>query len=132
MKINQLFKNSIPYELLLRLITCFGYTNIDDDYSFSKNDLDRIDSLSKLNEIRNELMKFYLPCKAKVYFHDLDNNKIITIFRQILRLHNLLLISKQKYIKQKKTTFYYIKKNINEKNIHHVKIDNETKIISFI
>jgi len=131
MKINQLFKNYIPYELLIKLVNCFGYTDIDNDYSFSKNELDNLNSVSKVNEIKDELMKFYLPCKVKVYFNDLDSNKIITILRQVLRLHNLSLFSKQKYIKQKKITYYYIEKNIHEKK-NHVKIDNETKIISFV
>ena len=131
MKINQLFKNLIPYELLLKLILCFGYTSIDDDYSFCKNDLEELNSLEKINEIKDELLKFYLQCKAKIYLNKLDYNKIITIFRQILRLHNLILVSKQKYIKQKKTTFYFIQKKIHDKNQYYFKIDNEIKIINF-
>lgn len=131
MKINQLFKNYVPHEILIKLLNCFGYTDINDEYSFSKNELDNLNSIEKVNELKDDLIKFYLPCKVKVYFTDLDNNKIITILRQILRLHNLSLLSKQKYIKQKKITYYYIEKNSHEKN-NHVKIDNEHKIISFV
>lgn len=133
MKINQLFKTTIPDELLTKIIKCFGYNNINDDYSFCKVDIEKNNTIIKLNELKDEIIKYYLPCKAKIYLGFNDINKSITILRQVLRLHGLILTSKQKYIKQKKTTLYSIQKNIiYDKNQQNIKIDNETKIISFI
>lgn len=134
MKINQLFKSQIQDELLFKILICFGFNSTDDEHSFSKIDLEKLHTIDKVNDLKEEISKHYLPCKAKIYIDTLDINKCITILRQILRLHGQQLISKQKYIKQKKTTIYYIKKfNDDNKNINNIKIDNkESTIINFI
>jgi hypothetical protein len=106
MKINQLFKSHIPEETVAKVIDCFGYRNFDDDHSFCKSDLIRYSTVEKMNAIKDEIGNHYLPCKARLYLDDLDENKCITILRQILRLQGLSLLSKQKYIKQKKCTIY--------------------------
>lgn len=136
MKINQLFKNTIPYELLIKIINSFGYNNINDVYSFCKTDLENIFIIDKLNEFKDEISKYYLPCKSKIYLNELNINKSITLLRQVLRVYGLKLVSKQKYIKQKKTTIYYIHKNNegeDDKNLQNIKIiNNEKKTIIFI
>jgi hypothetical protein len=131
MKINQLFKTPINDELLVKILICFGFNSTDDEYSFSKIDLEKNYTIDKLNYLKDEISKHYLPCKAKIYIDSLDINKCITILRQILRLHGQLLISKQKYIKQKKTTIYYIKKKNDDIKNNNIKIENESTIINF-
>lgn len=135
MKINQLFKTPIPEELLINLLKCFGYDdlNFNEERSFCKFDLDRLRTIEKVSQLKDEISKYYLPCKSKVYLSSLDDKKCITILRQILRLYNYTLLSKQKYIKQKKTTFYVVQKKTNEHGIMHpiLKIDNEKTVITF-
>jgi hypothetical protein len=132
MKINQLFKAHIPEDLFSRIMNSFGFTTINDDRPFCKVDLEKMSTVKKLNDLKEEISKYYLPCKAKLYLSSLDENKSITIFRQILRLHGLILTSKQKYVKQKKTTLYTIqRKCFEDKPLPNIKIDNEKTVISF-
>ncbi len=134
MKINQLFKTPVPEELLISILKCFGYDNLhsNEERSFCKFDLDRLRTIEKVHQLKDEISKYYLPCKAKIYLNSLDEKKCITILRQILRLHNYTLLSKQKYIKQKKVTFYIIQKKDFNNPIHAIlKIDNGTTILSF-
>jgi hypothetical protein len=130
MKINQLFKSSISDDLLLKILICYGFNSIDDEHSFCKSDLEKLNTLNKINALKDEISKHYLPCKAKIYLDNLDINNCITILRQILRLHNQLLVSKQKYIKQKKTTIYSIRKfNEEDKNFNNIEINSKEKTI---
>ena len=130
MKINQLFKAHIPDDVFLKIIEAFGYSQMSDEYSFSKIDLKRLNTLEKLGTLKEELLKYYLPCKAKLYLHTLDENKAITVLRQILRLYNLILTSRQKYIKHKKTTIYSIqKKNTEDKPVVNMRINTGRRIL---
>lgn len=133
MKINQLFKSSIPEELLVKILICYGFNSVDDEHSFCKYDIEKLYTVDKINSLKDEIAKHYLPCKSKIYLDNLDANKCITILRQILRLHGQILVSKQKYIKQKKTTIYSIRKiNDEEKSLNNIEIHNgETTIIEF-
>lgn len=132
MKINQLFKANIPEEFLVSVSVCYGIHNFKDDYHFSKNDLIRLKTVVKLTEFKTELYQYYLPCKAKLYVNDLNESKAITILRQMLRLFNMVLLSKQKYVKHKKTTLYYISKlDEIEEDIHSMKVDNHIVTLDF-
>lgn len=134
MKINQLFKSHIPEETVAKVLDCFGYGNVDDDHSFCKSDLIRYSTTEKMNLIKDEIGNHYLPCKARLYLDDLDDNKCITILRQILRLQGLSLLSKQKYIKQKKCTIYSIHRIVSEESQAPLvlKIENNAStVISF-
>ena len=56
----------------------------------------------------DELEKYYLPCKAKVYLSDINERKCITILRQFLKSQGYTLISKEKYINKKKLLIYQV------------------------
>lgn len=137
MKINQLFKINIPQELFLKICTAFGFVNLSDDYMFCKADLERINTLSAINNLKDELYQYYIPCKAKLYLSNLDLSKCITLFRQILRLNNKVLTSRQKYVKHKKITFYIIKTNHitqeeeTAKDPQHMTVNNNHLVLSF-
>jgi hypothetical protein len=132
MKINQLFKANIPEDLFLKIYKLFGINNLDEDYNFSKADLIRLKTIEQLDNYIEDLSQYYLPCKAKLYLLDIDENKAITILRQILKLFNMSLVSKQKYVKQKKTTLYYISKlNDDDDNIHAMKVENHNVTLNF-
>jgi hypothetical protein len=132
MKINQLFKSLIPEDLFKSICECYGITNFITEYSFSKKEMDKMKTLENLNNYKDDLNQYYLPCKAKLYLNNLNHSKAITILRQILRLYNMTLLSKQKYIKQKKTTLYYISKiSDNVIDINTMKVDNHSITLIF-
>ena len=122
MKINQLFKDKISDELLLKVLNAFGLKDINDETPFSKIDLENIGTLNKINDLKDQLSQFYLPCKSKIYLEDIDNSKCITILRQVLKLFQIKLSSKQKYINYKKNTIYMIIK-INDITNKCLKVD---------
>lgn len=133
MKINQLFKTPIPDDLFTNILKCFGYDdlNSNEEKSFSRFDLERLKTIEQMTLLKDEIYKYYLPCKAKIYINTLDEKKCITILRQILRLHNYTLTSKQKYIKKKKITFYVIQKKNTHQSHTILKIDNEKTVLTF-
>lgn len=133
MKIHQLFKTHVPDSVFFRVLFCFGYERID-DRSFSRLDLIKIGCVDNMNSIKDELAKYYLPCKAHLYLCLLDEMKCITVFRQILRLYGLSLVSRQKYIKQKKITVYSIQEVAQHaERIRHMKINQSVPtVIQFL
>ena len=56
----------------------------------------------------DELVRYYIPCKAKKYLTDLNEKKCITVLRQFLKMQNYTLMSKEKYVEGKKILFYQV------------------------
>lgn len=132
MKINQLFRTHITDDLFYKIINCFNYSEINSNIFFSKSDLEIFDTVNRLKELKNELKTIYLPCKSKIYVEINSPQNAITILRQVLRLFNYKLMSKQKYINNKKVIFYYIIKLLYDSADNNFHIEqNNTKIISF-
>lgn len=131
MKINQLFKTHVTEDLLHKIIACFNYNDIDTEKLFSKDDLDNYGTVYKLNELKYELKTIYLPCKSKIYTEITTSQDAITLLRQILRLFNYKLMSKQKYINNKKIIFYYIIKLLYDKVDNSLHINSRSNILSF-
>lgn len=117
MKIHQLFKDKISEDIMLKVILAFGLKSINDETAFSKQDLINHNTVLYMNELKDVLLQYYLPCKAKIYLENLDESKCVTVLRQLLKLFQIKLISKQKYIHNKKSTIYFIKKSIEAE--HH-------------
>jgi hypothetical protein len=130
MKINQLFKDKISDELLLQILNAFGLKSIDDETPFYKIDLENIGTLSKINELKDQLLQYYLPCKAKIYLENIDYSKCITVLRQVLKLFQIKLASKQKYVNYKKNTMYMIVK-INDSINKCLKVDQHQHQLTF-
>lgn len=105
---NQLFKNSPDLKITIQLLNLFGIQDMNDNHSFTRNNLIDLKTVDKINEIINELDKYYLPCKSKKYLYDLNEKKCITILRQFLKIHNYTLNSKEKYVQGKKNLFYQV------------------------
>lgn len=132
MKINQLFKTHMTDDLFYKIINCFNYSEINSNVFFSKMDLDTFDTVNRLSDLKNELKTIYLPCKSKIYMEIESSQDAITILRQVLRLFNYKLMSKQKYINNKKVIFYYIIKLLYDNVDNNVHIQqNNVKTISF-
>lgn len=101
MTLNQLFLYAPPKETIISLINIIGITTMDDNRYFD----DRIITynLEKIkHELETKLIKFYLPCKSRIYFRDINSKKVITILRQCLKLYNYYISYKEKYICEEK------------------------------
>ena len=73
---NQLFK-IIPDENIIQdILEAFGLTNLEDTRLFTKSHMKEIDTVDKINELKEKLTEYYLPCKAKKYLNDLDEKKM--------------------------------------------------------
>ena len=108
MTINQLFKNKPPLILINELIKGYGLENINDFKTFSKRDIKLLNIVKHIYDLSAKFDDYYLPCKKKIYFNQLNVKKSITILRQCLKLYNYRLISKEKYIKSEKIIIYRI------------------------
>ena len=114
---NQLFKVSPDLKITLRILNLFGIQDLEDNHSFTRNNLTDLETVSKMNEIMPEIEKYYIPCKSKKYLTDINEKKCITILRQFLKIHDYTLFSKEKYKNGKKLLFYQvIRKQIILKN----------------
>ena len=108
-KKNQLFRKIPPLELVERIVKAFGLKSLDDETKFSRNDLDKINTVSKITEMKSELEKYYIPCKSRTYLNDLNKKNVITILRQCVKLYDYLVSSKEKYSKGEKFIVYQLK-----------------------
>ena len=105
---NQLFKAVPPLEICEQVLEAFGLSSFDDVHLFSRDDIVANDCIDKLNELKPVLMRFYFPCKARTYLNDLNPKNALTVLRQIIRFHNYGVVSREKYIRGKKTIVYQL------------------------
>ena len=105
---NQLFKVSPNIEITEKILENFGIKGINDNHSFTRENLIDLNTVENMNNMYDELIRYYIPCKAKKYLIDLNEKKCITILRQFLKIQNHTLMSKEKYINSKKILFYQV------------------------
>ena len=113
---NQLFREDITFDFLKKFINkCFNIElNNSINYSFSKKTIINKNIKNIIEESVDDLKKLYIKCKHRIYLENLNEKKIITLLRQLLREHNFDLKAKEKYENGKKYLLYSItKKNIN-------------------
>ena len=105
---NQLFRVLPDIDIINILLESVGLSSLEDTNFFTKETIKELNTVEKINEIKGILESYYLPCKSKVYLNKLNEKKRITILRQFLKVHNYTLMSKEKYIKGKKSLFYQV------------------------
>ena len=127
MTVNQIFNKNVPEDLVLLLLSQLNINNFSDNKRLSYQLID--DNMESIMPILDEIKLYYLPCKSKVYFNTLNSKKIITIIRQLLRLYNYKLYSKERYSKETKMKFieFTIRENL-KNNITRV---NTNLVLSF-
>ena len=108
MTINQLFKNKPPLTIINDMIKGYGLEDINDNKIFSRRELELNKVVDFMDDFKEKLSEYYLPCKKKIYFTNINSKKCITILRQCIKLYNYTLISKEKYIKSEKIIIYKI------------------------
>ena len=105
---NQLFK-IIPDKLfVLSIIKLYGINDFNDNHFFTKKNIEELKTIDKLNELKIDFQKYYLPCKFKIYFDNITIKRSIVILRQLLKLYNHTLLSKEKNKKGIKLSIYQI------------------------
>ncbi len=119
MKINQLFTRCVELEVANRLVTCIGLTGMNDGRNFTKYDLIRVDAVRNFErDLLPELATYYLPCKAKLYLVDLNEKKLLTVVKQVLRLHTYCVFAKEKSFGSKKIIVYRVVCADNVNRVH--------------
>lgn len=108
MPINQLFRTIPNRAFTLELLNLYGIDDFTDTHFFTKNDLDKLETIHKLYEIKYRLNEYYIPCKSKTYLQDITLKRSIVILRHFLKCHNYNIHSKEKFIKGVKYTTYRI------------------------
>ena len=108
MSINQLFKSMPSQNFVISLLNLYGIDDFDDNRFFTKKNLETLNTVEELNSIKNELLEYYIPCKANTYLKDININRSIVILRQFLKCYGYTLFSKEKFIKGEKNTIYKI------------------------
>lgn len=132
MKIHQLFVKKVDTELVLKMLECFGLQDFNDKKLFSRYDLVQHRTLEIFeNTLKEDLKKFYLPCKSKMYLENLTEKRLITILKQVLRLHGYYLFSKEKNYNNKKIIFYQLINERDKCKPMHMKQYNITNILYF-
>lgn len=125
---NQLFKVSPNIQITEKILENFGIKSMDDNHSFTRENLSDLNTVDNINNMYDELIRYYIPCKGKKYLTDLNEKKCITILRQFLKILNYTLMSKEKYINGKKTLFYQVIPQQIDMNTNR---DSEKVVISF-
>ena len=125
---NQLFRKKIEFNFLNNLIKkLFDIELLDNtNYNFSKTTLQKKNIIDLINNEVKKLEEIYIKCKHKLYLRNINEKKVITILRQLLRIHDYELKSKEKYENGKKFLMYTIFK---KKEISNIKKINS--IINF-
>ena len=133
MVFKQLFVSIPPIHILKQIVNSFGLKSLCDTTEFSYLDMNKYNTLDVFRNLETELRKYYLPCKQKIYFNNINNltnKEAITILRQLLQIHDYDLNSREKFIKGIKYSVYkLITKQEKIFNIHKKK--NKEIIIVF-
>jgi hypothetical protein len=112
-KQNQLFsKDPPPFELVNDIIIELTNKPLDNNiyYEFTIKNLVNKKILTKIDKYIEELKKYYLKCKHSKYLENLNEKKFVTIIRQILRSHDYIINSIEKYNNGEKFLLYIIEK----------------------
>lgn len=131
MKINQLFTRHVERALLERLLACYGLRGLSDKRQFCKADLIKAGTVEMLVPVVEELRAHYLPCKAKVYLDGMDERKSITMLRQVLRLYDYGLLSKERNVNNKKIMYYQLIDERDRVEPLHLKVTPTERVLNF-
>lgn len=110
-KKNQLFsKEPPPFLLVKEIIYSLINKELDDYiyYEFTIKNLVNKKLVIKIESYIEELKKYYLKCKYNKYLDNLNEKKLITLLRQILRPYDFNINTIEKYNNGEKYLLYTI------------------------
>ena len=103
---SQLFKIIPDLKIIQNILEAFGLDNLEDTRLFTKNHMNDMNTIEKINKLQDKLKEFYFPCKSKIYLKNIDDKKCITLLRQFVKIYNNKCICMEKSIKGEKTMTY--------------------------
>ena len=103
---SQLFKIIPDLKIIQNILEAFGLDNLEDTRLFTKNHMNDMNTIEKINKLQDKLKEFYFPCKSKIYLKNIDDKKCITLLRQFVKIYNYKCIGMEKSIKGEKTMTY--------------------------
>jgi hypothetical protein len=105
-KRDNLFCESVPRDIVNEALHTLRFDSIEDTRVFTLKDLkpELFDPALLLIE------PYYIPCKAKKYLHgEMNNYRVLTVFRQLLRSQGYGLFSQERTVRGKKELHYQIR-----------------------
>ena len=121
---HQLFRVIPDIEIVTSLLELFGLNSLQDTNFFTKQTIEENNTINTLNDMKDILEKYYIPCKSKIYLINIDTKRTITILRQFIRVHGYTLISKERYIDGNKMSVYRLIEHDNKSIPKKKKVDN--------
>jgi len=115
-KKSQLFSKEIPpFDFVRKILAELINKDISETiyYEFSLKSLTNKNIIDKIKLHVPELKQYYLKCKHDKYLENLNEKKIITIFRQLLRPYDYIINAIEKYDNGHKFLLYIIQKKNN-------------------
>lgn len=95
MAVNQIFIEKPPLVLITTILKCIGI-RLNTERYFSYRTIE--ENMSQLNDIfEHKLKPYYLLCKSKIYFKELNPKRCITILRHCVKLYGYKIVSKETY-----------------------------------
>jgi hypothetical protein len=108
MVVNQLFIEKPPIDFVNKYVKTFGLNDINDSTEFTTLDILCRNTIIQIQHLQPELIDLYLPCKKDIYVSELTTKNIITILRQLVKLYDKDICSREKFIKGTKYLAYRI------------------------
>ena len=130
MRKNQLFKINPDSNIIEKILDSFGLSDLEDTRYFTYKNMSDSKTVERLEEMKDELSTYYLPCKGKVYLGELTNKKCLTILRQFIRSYNYKCLGIEKSIKGKKQMTYRLTP-IDTEQLSPTQEDKRTYVIEF-
>jgi hypothetical protein len=103
-EVKHLFRKKPTVELVEEILRSQRFTGFGDSRLFQKDDID----LGIFEEWLPILEPYYLPCKAKLFLHNFNAQKAITVIRHLLRANGYKLRTYEKVNKGRKQTYYQL------------------------
>ena len=105
-KKNQLFKINPDFKIINSLLEAFGLSDLEDTRYFTKQNMIDSQTVSKINDFKDTLNEYCLPCKSKIYLCNLNEKKCITILRQFIKSFHYKCIGIEKSFNGQKSMTY--------------------------
>lgn len=134
-KINSLFSERVPREVVEEYVRLLGLSGTDDGRDFTKYDLMRVDAVGayRRSGVESRLREYYMACKAShfVMGSAMTPYKLITVLRHLLRLFDLTLTYRERNVNQRKMIVYRIVRTADAGHAPRAEFREGRHVVSF-
>jgi hypothetical protein len=107
-EIKHLFRKKPSLEVVNDILKSLNFTGLGDARLFHKGDM----PIEAFDEWLPVLEPYYLPCKAKLFLYNFNENKAVTVLRHLLRAHGYKLRTYEKVHQGVKQTMYQFEREV--------------------